>query len=138
MIDFPTLESTTIHRVIEETSDSEKARIVVEADIAREDFSPLVQGHEVDGVPLCTPSVYAEMALSLGAYILKRYFPNHKDNLVDVSGMVVSKALILRAGSTPQLLQVHTEVDVPSKIAMLQFMSFDVSIVLPSSYSTST
>jgi len=96
----PRLESTTIHRVVEETSDAEKTHIVVEADIARKDLSPLVQGHEVDGIPLCTPSVYADIALSLGTYLLERYRPNQEENLVDVSDMTISKALILRAGAT--------------------------------------
>lgn len=44
-------ESTTIHRIVEETKDG----IVVEADLCRKDLSPIVQGHNVDGIPLCTP-----------------------------------------------------------------------------------
>lgn len=123
----PTLESTTIHRVVEETSDSQKTHIVVEADIARKDLSPLVQGHEVDGIPLCTPSVYADIALSMGAYLLKRYRPDQEENLVDVSDMTISKALILRTGATQQLLQAHAEVDWSSNKASIKFMSFDVS-----------
>ena len=125
-----TLESTTIHRVVEETGDSQKTHIVVEADIARKDLSPLVQGHEVDGIPLCTPSVYADIALSLATYLLKRYRPDKRDNLVDVSDMVVSKALILRAGATQQLLQAHAEVDWSSNATIIKFMSFDVSGLL--------
>ena len=125
-----TLVSTTIHRVVEETGDPQKARIIVETDIARKDFSPLVQGHEVDGIPLCTPSVYAEIALSLGTYVLKRHLPDQGENIVDVSDMVVSKALILRAGGTQQLIQIHTEVDWFSNVAALKFMSFDVSFLL--------
>ncbi|MCJ1381693.1 fusarubin cluster-polyketide synthase [Xylographa soralifera] len=120
-----TLESTTIHRVVEETSDSQKTHIIVEADIARKDLSPLVQGHEVDGIPLCTPSVYADIALSLGTYLLKRYRPDQEENLVDVSDMIISKALILRAGATQQLLQAHAEVDWPSNATAIKFMSFD-------------
>ena len=126
----PTIESTTIHRVVEETGDSQKAHIVVEADIARKDLSPLVQGHEVDGIPLCTPSVYADIALSLGTYLLKRYRPDQEENLVDVSDMTISKALILRAGATQQLLQAHAEVDWSSNTTAIKFMSFDVSILL--------
>ena len=122
-----TLESTTIHRVVEETGDSEKTRIVVEADIARKDLSPLVQGHEVDGIPLCTPSVYADIAFTLGTYLLKSYRPSQEENLVDVSDMTISKALILRAGATQQLLQAHAEVDWSSNTAAIRFMSFDVS-----------
>ncbi|OCK75289.1 ketoacyl-synt-domain-containing protein [Lepidopterella palustris CBS 459.81] len=119
------LESTTIHRVVEETGDSQKTHIAVEADIARKDLSPLVQGHEVDGIPLCTPSVYADIALSLGTYLLQRYRPNQQENLVDVSDLTVSKALILQAGATQQLLQAHAEVDWSSQSAAIKFMSFD-------------
>lgn len=122
-----TPESTTIHRVVEETGDSQKTRIIVEADIARKDLSPLVQGHEVDGIPLCTPSVYADIALSLGTYLLKRYHPDQKENLVDVSDMTISKALILRTGATQQLLQAHAEVDWSSSATTIKFMSSDVS-----------
>ena len=121
------LESTTIHRVVEETSDSEEVRIVVETDIARKDLAPLMQGHEVDGIPLCTPAVYADIALTLGTYLLERYRPNQEENLVDVSDMTISKALILRAGVAQQLLQIHTDVDWLLNTAAIKFMSFDVS-----------
>lgn len=55
----PKLESTTIHTIIEETElmgeDGNGLRLVVEADISRDDLHGIVQGHVVDGVPLCTP-----------------------------------------------------------------------------------
>lgn len=123
----PRLESTTIHRVIEESGDLTQAHIIVEANIARNDLSPLVQGHEVDGIPLCTPSVYADITLTLGNYLLKRYRPNQDENLVDISEMTISKALILKAGATQQLLQAHAEVDWGSQATAIKFMSFDVS-----------
>lgn len=126
------LESTTIHRIAEESGDSTKTHMVVEADIARQDLSPLVQGHEVDGIPLCTPSVYADIALSLGTYLLRRYRPTQEEDLVDVSDMTISKALILRDGATTQLLQAHTEVVWSSQAALVKFMSFDVSGFFPS------
>lgn len=122
------LESTTIHRVVEESSEAQQTRIVLEADIARKDLSPLVQGHEVDGIPLCTPSVYADIALSLGTYLLERYRPSLAETLVDVSEMTISKALILRAAATQQLLQAHATVDWSSNAATIKFMSFDVSL----------
>ena len=124
------LESTTIHRIVEESGDTQRTHIVVEADIARKDLSPLVQGHEVDGIPLCTPSIYADIALSLGTYLLERYHPEQPENLVDVSDMLISKALILKAGATQQLLQAHTEVDWSSNAATIKFISFDVSNTL--------
>ncbi|KAI9654283.1 MAG: Type I Iterative PKS [Alyxoria varia] len=119
------LESTTIHRIVEERNDSQQALIIVESDIAREDLSPLVQGHEVDGIPLCTPSIYADIALSVGTYLLRRFYPNQVGSLVDVTDMAISKALILRAGATQQLLQAHADVYWSSNSASIKFMSFD-------------
>jgi hypothetical protein len=124
------LESTTIHSVVEESGDSKKTHIVVEADIARKDLSPLVQGHEVDGIPLCTPSVYADIALTLGKYLLERYQPQQKDDMVVVSDMTVSKALILHGDGSRQPIQAHAEADWSSRSVSIKFMSFDVSINL--------
>jgi iterative type I PKS product template protein len=98
---------------------------VVEADIARKDLSPLVQGHEVDGIPLCTPSVYADMALSLGTYLLARYQMDQPEKLVDVPDMTISKALILNEQASKQLIQVHAEADWPSQSVAMKFMSFN-------------
>ena len=51
----PKLETTTIHKVIDETVNEKTGFITVESDIARSDLNPLVQGHKVNGIPLCTP-----------------------------------------------------------------------------------
>ena len=93
------IESTTIHRVNEETSDSQETHMIVEAKIAQNDLSPLVQGHEVDGIPLFTSSVYADITLSLGTYLLEGYRPDQQEELVDVADMRMPKAKIL--GPTP-------------------------------------
>lgn len=52
---FPKLESTTIHRIVEEAIHDNQGKIIVESDISRPDLNPMVQGHKVNGVPLCTP-----------------------------------------------------------------------------------
>ncbi|KAI1174098.1 beta-ketoacyl synthase [Nemania sp. FL0916] len=118
------IESTTIHRIVEEVELDSGIRIVVEADIARADLSRLVQGHEVDGIPLCTPSVYADIALSLGTYTRLNH-PDIKDCLVDVGEMMISKPLMLKPVATQgQLLQAHMEASWPSKSAQIKFMSF--------------
>ena len=119
------LESTTIHNIVEETGDAEKAQIVVEADIARKDLSPLVQGHEVDGIPLCTPSVYCDIALTLGTYLVDKYRPKQEQRLVDVGNMDISKALILNSAGNKQLLQAHADVDWAKNAASIRFMSFN-------------
>lgn len=127
----PMLESSTIHRTVEERETAGGVHLIVESDITRPDMSPLVQGHEIDGIPLCTPSVWADIALTLGTYLLKRYRPGHAKNVVDVADMTILKALILRHGSTKQLVQIQSEVDWSSDSATIKFMSFDVSSFCP-------
>ncbi|KAL8795408.1 MAG: hypothetical protein Q9195_002149 [Heterodermia aff. obscurata] len=48
-------ETTTIHRFLEEVVDEHQGTIIVESDISRADLNPMVQGHKVNGIPLCTP-----------------------------------------------------------------------------------
>ena len=121
------IDSTTIHRVVEESSASDdKVNIIVEADIARPDLNPLVQGHCVDNIPLCTPSVYADIALTLGKYLVEKYRPQlcGEDLVVDVADMTVSKALIAKPEG-PQPLQTHAEVDWNKNEALTKFLTFD-------------
>lgn len=122
------LNSTTIHRVVEESSGYTDAMvsIVVEADIARPDLNPLVQGHCVDNIPLCTPSVYADIALTLGKYLVETYRPQlcGEDLVVTVANLTVSKALIAKPQG-PQPLQAHSEVDWNKNEAITKFLSFD-------------
>ncbi|KAF7546534.1 hypothetical protein G7Z17_g8371 [Cylindrodendrum hubeiense] len=123
------LESTTIHRIVEESSSESGAKehIIVEADITRPDLNPLVQGHMVDDIPLCTPSVYADMALTLGRYLVQRRqnLALETDNQqVDVSDMSIFKALIVKQQG-PQPLQGHAAVDWTKNEAAMKFVSFD-------------
>lgn len=129
--DPPKVETTTIHRVVEETENSGGLHMVVESDITRPDLRPLVQGHEVDGVPLCTPSVYADIALSLGTYLIQRYRPAHAKITVDVTDMTILKMLILRHDARQQLMQAHVDVEWASDAAVIKFVSFDVGRFIP-------
>jgi acyl transferase domain-containing protein len=54
----PTLSTTTVHKLVEETGSGDELTVVVESDISRPDLNPLVQGHRVNGIPLCTPVSY--------------------------------------------------------------------------------
>ncbi|KZF26353.1 polyketide synthase [Xylona heveae TC161] len=130
----PKLESTTIHRLVEENKEGFTVKLVVESDISRADLSPLVQGHVVDGIPLCTPSVYADIALTLGKYLVDRYQPDMKERLVDVSDMTIEKALIAK-GTGPQLLRTSVEVDWLNKSANVRFYSVNEKGERPATHS---
>ncbi|KAI2607013.1 ketoacyl-synt-domain-containing protein [Hypoxylon fragiforme] len=119
------IESTTIHRVVEEEGDSTKAHMIVESDIGRKDFRPLIEGHEVDGVPLCTPAVYGDISLSLGTYLLQRYQPTQAGLTPVIADMTILKALMVRPDPSEQLLQAHAKADWSSNSVAIKFFTFD-------------
>ncbi|KAJ5996959.1 hypothetical protein N7522_008619 [Penicillium canescens] len=113
-------ESTTVHRVVEETKDS----IVVECDLSREDLVPIVKGHNVDGIPLCTPSVYADIALTLGNYLRDRHQCDDAESVVEIADMTIHKALVAKPSET-KLLRASVAVDWEVNSAMCRFLSMD-------------
>lgn len=117
---YPAIKATTtLHRVVEEKTEPLGATFVVETDISRKDVIGIAQGHRVDDIPLCTPSFYADIALQVGKYSMDRIRAGHPsaiDGLVDVSDLVVEKALIPH-GQTPQLLRTTLTMNWPPKAA---------------------
>ncbi|KOC17636.1 aflC / pksA / pksL1 / polyketide synthase [Aspergillus flavus AF70] len=119
---FPEIKTTTtLHRVVEERTKPLGATLVVETDISRKDVNGLARGHLVDGIPLCTPSFYADIAMQVGQYSMQRLRAGHPgagaiDGLVDVSDMVVDKALVPH-GKGPQLLRTTLTMEWPPKAA---------------------
>ncbi|MCJ1401237.1 hypothetical protein MMC11_004449 [Xylographa trunciseda] len=122
---LPRLESTTIHSIVEEKVTQNGGSIILESDISRPDLNPFVQGHKVNGIPLCTPSVYADIALSLGRYLQERYWPEVKDLGIDVAEMTIMKALIA-AASGAQPLRTVVKLDASKKTAECRFQSIEV------------
>lgn len=124
----PKLESTTIHRVVEESGNGQTCRILTESDVARKDFRPLIEGHEVDGIPLCTPAVYADIALTLGKHLLDHHHPSKGANSgLAICEMTILKALILQKDANAgQVLRVQVDADWSMNSALVKFMTSDV------------
>ena len=89
----PKPDTSTIHKVIEEKIEDSSATLVYETDLTRPDASRVAQGHVVNNIPFCTPSVFADMAFVLGDYLVKRFFPG-ESIILDICDMVAEKVLI--------------------------------------------
>ncbi|KAB2579259.1 Non-reducing polyketide synthase pks27 [Lasiodiplodia theobromae] len=105
------LSTTSVQKVVQDTSDGTKATLIAESDLLREDLDPMVRGHRVNGVALCTPSVYADMALTMGDHLARKK-PEWAAALVDVQHMDVQRPLVAKSkGSGVQLLRCRVDVD---------------------------
>lgn len=119
----PALSTTSCQRVVEEKTEGSTATVVVESDLLREDLDPMVRGHRVNGVALCTPSVYADMALTVGDYLRKQK-PEWAAALVDVQHMDVQRPLVAKSkGSGVQLLRTAVDIDWKTGRGHCEFIS---------------
>jgi iterative type I PKS product template protein len=101
----PGISTTCVQRLVDEKTEGKMITVIFESDLLREDMDPMVRGHRVNGVSLCTPSVYADIALTVGDY-LRRQKPQWKSCLVDVQHMDVQKPLVAKSkGQGPQYLR---------------------------------
>lgn len=117
---YPLIKLTTsVQKGILEQTYPLGATLIFETDMSRKDINDIARGHVVDSIPLATPSVYADIAMQVGKYTMDRLRAGHAgaiDGIVDVSKMVVDKALVPH-GLGPQLLRTTLTLTWPHKAA---------------------
>lgn len=117
------LSTTSVQRLVDEKTEGKMKTIIVESDLLREDLDPMVRGHRVNGVALCTPSVYADIALTVGDYLRKQN-PLWPNCLVDVQHMDVQKPLVAKPkGSGSQYLRTRVMLNTEGGKGAVEFYS---------------
>jgi len=54
----------------------------------------VAHGHKVNGLPLCTPSMYADIALTVGRYLQSMFPEPLRSKQVSITNMTIMKALV--------------------------------------------
>ncbi|PCG99795.1 Acyl transferase/acyl hydrolase/lysophospholipase [Penicillium occitanis (nom. inval.)] len=119
----PRFLDTTVYKTVHEEIGQTSGLLVVQLDLSKDNMKGLVQGHKVNGIPLCTPSVYADIAFTLGTY-LQRYRSAENRKQVTICNMEVERALVAQETS-PQWLRTTVEVDWSKETALCSFVSVD-------------
>ncbi|KAJ9668079.1 hypothetical protein H2201_001885 [Coniosporium apollinis] len=93
----PTFSTTALQTLIEEHAEDDKATVLFESRLSDPGLVAVVQGHKVNGNRLCPSSLYADIGLTLGDYLLKKYRPNEKTRVaMDIAKMSIDKPLIAK------------------------------------------
>ncbi|CEI66203.1 Bikaverin polyketide synthase bik1 [Fusarium venenatum] len=105
----------SVQKILQETSHDQLLTIVAETDLASPQLAEVSQGHRVNGVKVCTSSLYADVGLTLGKYILDNYRTDLEGYAVDVHGIEVHKPLLLKEDlrGTPLSTPFRVEVRYP-------------------------
>ena len=120
---MPELKSSSIHEVLQDTLVEHGGELVIQADLSRKDLHSMVQGHKVYGVPLCTPSVYADIALTVGEHLIQRLPSSSESKIVEVSDMNIQSALVANSDGIPQLLRTVVKLNKTQNKASCTFSS---------------
>ncbi|KAJ5979309.1 hypothetical protein N7501_002651 [Penicillium viridicatum] len=113
--------SSAAQRVLETSGDNSSASIVIENDIADPELSRVIAGHKVNGACLTPSSLYADIAQTLGEYLVQNYKPEWKDRGFDICNMMVPKPLIAKGGK--QLFRVSATTNWAEENAKVQVWS---------------
>lgn len=109
----PRLSTTSIHKIIQEEIQKDKATVVAESDIADPELHKSIAGHSVNGVGLCPSSLYADMALTLTDYAYKQLRPGDEQLDMNVRHMENPASLLVRNIKEPQhqIMTIKSSVD---------------------------
>jgi naphtho-gamma-pyrone polyketide synthase len=113
--------TTAAQKVLETSSDGKTATVVIENDIANPDLNRVIQGHKVNGAALCPSSLYADIAQTLGEFLVKNHKPEWEGHGLDVCNVVVPKPMIAKGGK--QLFRVSATAHWAEKYAQIQVWS---------------
>jgi iterative type I PKS product template protein len=121
------LQSSSIHTVVKDDHQSRNGELIIEADLSRKDLHPMVQGHQVYGVPLCTPSVYADIAMTVGEHIKHQLTTDTNPMTTDICDMTIQSALVANSNGQSQILRTCVTLDDKNKTAKCTFSSVDAN-----------
>lgn len=130
--------TTAAQKIIESRNDKTTATVVIENSVADPELNRVIQGHKVNGAALCpsvslhlnftrlrranvVQSLYADIAQTLGEYLIEKYKPEFKGTGLDVCDVAITKPLIAKTGQ--ELFRVSATANWEGKNVNLQVYS---------------
>ncbi|KAL4788900.1 hypothetical protein BDV19DRAFT_397776 [Aspergillus venezuelensis] len=105
--------SASVQDLVDEKYQHDSGWITARSDVQHPDFRAVLLGHRVNGQPVCSSAVYADMASTLFKRLLERspVSFDKSDIGIEITNMVAIKSLILRDDGATQLLEMNAQVD---------------------------
>ncbi|KAK3291290.1 putative polyketide synthase [Chaetomium fimeti] len=119
------LRTSLVHRVTEEVFSGAAGKVVVQSDMMQADFLAAAWGHKMNNAGVVTSSIHADIAWTLGKYLIDKLKPKSKVTMADIniSNLVVREGLVAQNNTNvPQLIQVSiATTDIESGVAQLEW-----------------
>ncbi|KAH8841019.1 Type I Iterative PKS [Pyricularia oryzae] len=100
--------------------------VVVHLDLNSDEVQSMAQGHKVYDVPLCTPSVYADVAFMIGDYVSRATGAPQQPVLISIDDMRIHSALVVNKNlGKKQILRTEARFDKETNSISCTFTSLD-------------
>jgi iterative type I PKS product template protein len=134
------LRTSTVQHIIEETFSGSAGKVVIQSDLMQPDFLAAAYGHKMNGCGVVTSSIHADIAYTLGEYLIKKLKPRAKEIDLNIADLVVSKGLVAKKNlETPQLIQVSaTTENIDKGILGLEWYNVTPSGQIDEPFATAT
>lgn len=105
--------TVSVQDVVGEKYEHDNAWITATSDVQHPDFRAVLLGHRVNGQPVCSSAVYADMASTLFKRVLEKspVSFDKSDIGIEITNMVASKSLILNDDAATQMVEMKAQVD---------------------------
>ncbi|TVY39235.1 Atrochrysone carboxylic acid synthase [Lachnellula occidentalis] len=117
------MRTSTVQHIIEETFSKSAGQVIMRSDLMQPDFLEAAHGHKMNGCGVVTSSIHADIAYTLGEYLMKKLKPKSKNIAMNFAELEVEKGLVANKNTEkPQFIQVSATVyDLESGIAHLKW-----------------
>ncbi|KAK8858989.1 polyketide synthase [Apiospora arundinis] len=120
------LSTSLVQRVVDEAFTESTGHVIIQSDMMHPDFLAAAWGHKMNGAGVVTSSIHADIAYTLGEYLVKKLRPNTKTTAdMNIANLVVREGLVAQKNTgMPQLIQVSiTTDDIDAGVARLEWFS---------------
>ncbi|KFY50435.1 hypothetical protein V496_09344 [Pseudogymnoascus sp. VKM F-4515 (FW-2607)] len=115
--------TASVQRIVEENHSGNEAWVTARSDVKYPDLLAILNGHRINGQPLCPSSAYADMALTLFTRLLeKSSLADKSDFGVSVCDMAVDKTLLVN-GDPSQLIEMKVSANWSTRTATFTLCS---------------
>lgn len=117
--------TTSCQQLVKEDIQANSGTVIFQTDLADPQLAICVTGHLVNDNPLCPSSLYADQALTVADYLLKRLHPEAEGTGLNVCSMEVPKPLIAKAPAPAegQHMQIEGHADLEAGHVKVRFRS---------------
>ncbi|KAK6068450.1 beta-ketoacyl synthase domain-containing protein [Seiridium cupressi] len=101
------LQTSSVQLIIKESFAGSAGTVVMQSDLMEAEFLAAAHGHKMNGCGVVTSSIHADIAYTLGSYLLKKMAPSSGDVAMNVANLEVVKGLVAQKNTkVPQMIQV--------------------------------